>query len=498
MAKLGTRQRAEIRNGDYVIEANAALNVQAGGQLDFVNGRFVVNYSRSKSADERAALVLARLLPSKNPALKELAEAFLKAHEVTDTSKDLMTIDRFLVSMHPPMTPEDVREAFYLDASRRYLDKVVNEPTSWGAKQNSGEKVFRNQNDAIMAFARHPKDIDFMKRHHIEKWVGTFDDAFSIDPVTFEISVLADGNYETLQSLRQRTVADGDLLFHGDAKLFYVQHQGIVAFDPENLQPGEIVPFKVKTDRKTSDYRLEVQTVVDDLGAHNHAFLNLKAPDGTVHSIGYFRPYAEEQEYTDLLTSTDASLVVPDRYEHMRLDKHRKRTVIPLTADQHREILERVTQTDMVYNPINRNCLSMMKRVVEDVTGVHLDTKSSLLQAYLRINPNTWTVFRYLPPLRIAAAAGLYLAAVVRNIVYAAIGAFRQNKGVSVFEHWYDVFNPLKGMPDHPRALRAWQERVETTGQLPRLADAKERDALWYAKDIVWPQHERDGVLNMA
>ncbi|MCH9613660.1 MAG: Processive diacylglycerol beta-glucosyltransferase [Chlamydiia bacterium] len=498
MARLGTKQTPQISNGEYVIAANARLNLLAGGQLDFVDGRFTVSYSRSKSADERAALALATLLPSRNRALVELAEAFLKEHEVTDASKDLMRVDRALVAMNPPATADEVPAAYYLDASRKYLTKVISEPTRSGAKHGTDQRVFRNRDQAIMAFARHPKDVDFMKKHHIEKWVGTFDDAFSINPVTFEISVKVDGRYETLRSLRNRTLADGDLLLHGDTKLSYVQHRGIVAFDPENLEPGELVPFKVKASRKHADYRLEVQTVVDDSGDHNHAFLTLKAPDGTVHSIGYFRPYAQEQEYTDLLTSTDASLAVPDRYEHMRLDHYRKRTVIPLTEAQHQEILRRVTQTDMVYNPINRNCLSMMKRVVEDVTGVQLETKSSLLQAYGGINPNTWAVLRYLPPLRIVAAAGLYLVAVMRNLLFAAIGAFRQNNGVSVFENWYDIFNPAKGMPDHPRALRAWQERVEAAGTLPRLENAEERGAWWYARDVVWPQNERDGVLNMA
>ena len=349
-----------------------------------------------------------------------------------------------------------------------------------------------------MAYARHPLNVDFIKKHHIEKWVGTFDDEFAIDPESFTISVLVNGVMEPIEALTRRTTSRGDVLIENHQKLFYMQGQGIIHFDPEEQRDGTIPAFRVKSKQTLNEYYLEVQTIVDATGTHNHAFMTLHASDGTERSMGYFRVQGQEQEWGDFMTTTKASLASPDRYEFMRLDKYRKRTVIPLTKAQHSEILVRVAGWKKVYNPINQNCLSMMKPIIQEVTGVKLETKSSLLRAYTGVNLNCYFIMRYFPPARIFTAAIIYSLAVVRNLVFVWMGAFNKHEGVGVFNHWYDVFNPRKGMPDHPRALRDWQVRVERSGTLPLLADAEKRDAWWYAKDLVWAQDERDGLVDMA
>ena len=174
----------------------------------------------------------------------------------------------------------------------------------------------------------------------------------------------------------------------------------------------------------------------------------------------------------------------------MRLENYRKSTTIDLNQEQHAQILAAMTEESYAYNPINQNCLSVMKRVVERVTGVAIETKSSLLEAYGGVNLNKIGVLRYVPGVRQVAAVCLYFLAVVRNLGMACIGGFKKHNGVAVFNHWYDVFNPRKGMPDHPRAMRAWQERGV-------LTQKQERGILWYVKDFFWPQDERDGVLNI-
>ena len=78
------------RELNYVIEANAAVNVRAGGQLFFLDNRFGVTFTKSRSCDKCAAQALAKRLPSKNPVLCDLARAFLHAHSARDSSKELI------------------------------------------------------------------------------------------------------------------------------------------------------------------------------------------------------------------------------------------------------------------------------------------------------------------------------------------------------------------------------------------------------------------------
>lgn len=462
----------------FVVETNVVSNLRFGGQLEYQNGRFSILFTRSKHADRRAAKAIATFLPSTNPLLLELATVFLHSQSKKSLSKDLMEIDRRL------------KGPFHLNTTNKFLNKFIKEPTC------QGHTVIRDEKLATLAFTHHPEEVDFIKKHHIEKWVGTFDHEIVVDPDTYEMQVLCEGKLTSIKSLMAITHSSGDVLFKDGEKLFYVEEQGITRFDPEKQEAGIIPIFKLK--KASNEYFLEINTVIDDTGTHNHAFMTLHDPSGKVHSFGYFRPYGHQVDWTELLHSMEGSLASPDRYEFMRLEKYRKRTVVPLTAYEHSEILRRVVGLEKVYNLINQNCISMMKRVLKEVVGIQLETRSSLMKAYLGINLNKYALLRYVPPFRLIAAGLVYGLSLFRNVVYIFLGAYKKHNGVSVFNRWYDVFNPKKGMPDHPKALREWQEKVEADGYLPRDRDEKDKDLWWYAKDLLWAQCDREGLVDMA
>jgi len=460
--------------------------------------------------------------------------------------ENLVTIDRFVTARllkGKQASEKKVMESFQLDASRKKLRKLLDEPTKHAAEKKCDDFVFENRDAAALSGAKFPRDLEFVHKHHLAKQAGTFNETMRVNPETGRYQVKWEGEYVDVTAVRDKCETRlEDRLFYNDKWVLYRENLGLV--EPDNSDPYRADPEKFKTmpivrkkeNRKHKDYRIELFTIKSPDGAHNHMSGVLKNPDGEIRDIGFFRKRGEEKDFFDLLEVTTGDFSAADRYKYMRMEKYTKKTVVRMTKEQHDAVIADIEHrqanpnTGRNYSPIHYNCVSLFTQILREKADLDIPTKASLLHSFFGINLNKFKIFRYFTPLRLAAVLITCVLSFLRNLVTIIVGAvFRGPVHKRLFKSPFDFLKLRQSMPDHTHVVIRWQEKVEKAQQKAieelkasaktaeekatldeRIHDIKvtipehlrhkpQRSLWWYIKDAFWAQSDEDDtVLTLA
>ncbi len=430
-----------------------------------------------------------------NDRLIEAANIFLQRHISwidkpldLNAAKDdpfimhLITIDRYLARSrfkNTPIEESQVSDCFLTQGAKQQLQKWQNILTKHGKKYQTHEKIFMSNNSA-QAFIRHPQQIDFIKKHFIDKHVAYRNHQLAIDFQTKDISVLYEGEYRQISDIMRTHQSARQRLYCEDQRVFYKDRLGFVRCEPNNREKEDPEHFvqlpihRTNPNRKHQDWRLEIRCAVSNKWVEgNHSWLVLRNPNGQVRRFGWFWREGDEPAYFRLLRPEIGEFHADgDRYDYYVQDSGAiTKTCITIDQEKHDAIIHSVEEfqnrrDERIFNPVYHNCSWFTHYILKKHVDVDIPIQRTLLEFFFGIDLRKNFLVRYVPPVRVAAFFVCYALSIARNFTYLLLGArFWGEKNQRMFQSFFSLFNPKKGMPYNPRALKAWQQKVHEINQ---------------------------------
>ena len=360
--------------------------------------------------------------------------------------------------------------------SKLFLTEIARDQyRKWCKEQVASAKRHRNHDplltfrDATLSFLYRPTSVNFLQRLHLHRKMATFDHHVRLNDAADPLILINGELIPAREAANRFEIFQQRIVEKESAKEYFYHYEKGLIEGSHDLWRGPIPVFKRNPDRKTQDYRMEVMSCV---GRENHSWIRLKDPEGNVISVGKFWDKDVDIPGVALLTALPGALHIGDMHEYMGHEDINKRTVLPLTEVQFKRIKRaiqieqaRLLDEEEGYNMISENCTSFVRKMVK-MAGHDINTQAPVF--YAVFNPPRWfkRIYNQSLAVRWISTILFYPILLVKNIFayFLGGGSYDGDSGLRkarVFNNIWEVFDPSKGMVDHPIQVRAWQDEME-------------------------------------